>query len=142
MTTNEGRTSFVANHRLLLCCLFSIAFIGTTYYYIDNRKQVHEIQWIVISIAWYSSICFSITKVFYKARIGYLLAGIVSWATLVFLILDNYHIVFQTTIIVAKQNDITTIRNLILAGITSLGILASHNAFHKFNHVQNKAKLT
>ncbi|MDE1844014.1 MAG: hypothetical protein KGI10_01640 [Thaumarchaeota archaeon] len=141
MATNEGRTSFAINHRLLLCCLFSLAFIGTTYYYIDNRKQAYEIQWIVISIAWYSAICFSITKVLYKARIGYLLAGIVSWATLAFLILDNYDVVFQTTI-TTKQDDIITIRNLILAGIVSLGILSSHNAFHKFNHVQNKAKFT
>ena len=141
MTTNEGRTSFAVNHRLLLCCLCSLAFIGTTYYYIDSRKQAYEIQWIVISIALYSFICFSITKVFYKAKIGYLLAGIASWATLAFLILDNYHIIFQTTMMADKQNDITTIRNLILAGIASLGILSSHNAFHKFNHVQNKAKL-
>lgn len=139
MTTDEGRTSFVANHKLLLCCLFSLAFTGTTYYYIDNRKQAYEIQWIVISIVWYSAICFSITKIFYKARIGYLLAGIVSWTTLAFLIFDNYHIVFQTTI-AAKQNDITMIRNFILTGIASLGILSSHNAFHKFNHIQNKAK--
>ena len=142
MTTSEGRTSFAANHKVLLCCLFSLALTGTTYYYIDNRKQAYEIQWILISLVWYGSICFSITKVVYKAKNGYLLAGIVSWATLAFVIFDNYQSVFHTATITVKQNDITTIRNLILAGMSSLGILSSHNAFHKFNHVQNKAKLT
>lgn len=142
MATTEGRTSFVVNHRLLLCCLFSLAFIGTTYYYLDVRKQVYEIQWIVMSIAWYGAIGFSITKVLSKSRIGYLIAGITSWITLAFWLLDNYYIVFHVTIIATRPDNIMVIRNFIGVAVASFGILSSHNAFHKSKRVQNKAKPT
>ena len=139
---NEGRTSFAVNHRLLLCCLFSLAFIGTTYYYLDDRKQVYEIQWIVMSIAWYIAIGFSITKILSKSRIGYLIAGITSWITLAFWLLDNYHIVFHVTIIATRPDNIMVIRNFLGVVVASFGILSSHNAFHKSKRVQNKAKPT
>ncbi|MDE1812998.1 MAG: epimerase, partial [Thaumarchaeota archaeon] len=132
----------VVNHRLLLCCLFSLAFIGTTYYYLDDRKQVYEIQWIVMSIAWYSAIGFSIAKVLSKSRIGYLVAGITSWITLAFWLLDNYYIVFHVTIIATRPDNIMVIRNFIGVAVASLGILSSHNAFHKSKCVQNKAEPT
>ena len=140
--SNEGRTSLVVNHRLLLGCLFSLAFIGTTYYYLDDRKQVYEVQWIVISIVWYSAIGFSITKILGKSRIGYLVAGITSWVTLALWLLDNYYVVFHVTIIATRPDDIMVIRNFIGVGVASLGILSSHNAFHKSKRVQNKAKPT
>ncbi|HEU5220498.1 MAG TPA: hypothetical protein VFU58_00395 [Candidatus Nitrosotalea sp.] len=139
---NEGRTSFVVNHRLLLCCLFSLAFIGTTYYYLDDRQQVYEIQWIAMSIAWYGAISFSIVKILGKSRIGYLVAGITSWTTLTFWLLDNYYTVFHITIIATRPDDIMVIRNFIGVAVTSLGILSSHNAFHKSKRVQNNAKPT
>jgi hypothetical protein len=138
----EGKTSLVANHRLLLCCLFSLVFIGTTYYYLDDRIQVYEIQWIATSIAWYITIGFSITKVLSKSRTGYLVAGITSWTTLVFWLLDNYYTVFHVTIIATRPNDIMVIRNFIGVAIASFGILSSHNAFHKSKYIQNKAKST
>lgn len=140
--SNEGRTSLVVNHRLLLCCLFFLAFIGTTYYYLDDRKQVYEIQWVAMSIAWYSIIGFSITKILCKSRIGYLVAGITSWTTLAFWLLDNYYIVFHDTIIAPRPDDIMVIRNFIGVAVASFGILSSHNAFHKSKHIQNKANPT
>ena len=139
---NEGRTSLVVNHRLLLCCLFSLAFIGTTYYYLDDRKQVHEMQWMILSITWYGAIGFSITKVLSKSRIGYLVAGITSWVTLAFWLLDNCYIVFHVTIIATRPDDVMVIRNFIGVAVASFGILSSHNAFHKSKRVQNKAKPT
>ena len=139
---NQGRTSLVVNHRLLLCCLVSLAFIGTTYYYLDDRKQVYEIQWIAMSIAWYIAIGFSITKVLSKSRIGYLAAGITSWTTLAFWLLDNYYIVFHVTIIATRPDDTMIIRNFIGVAVSSFGILSSHNAFHKSKGIQNKAKPT
>lgn len=137
MTSIKGRTSFATNHRLILFCLFSLAFIGTTYYYLDNRSEAYQTPWLVAAIVWYSAIGFSIIKIFHKTRVGYLIAGIISWTTLAFWMLDNYYIVFQTTIIASRPNDIMTIRNFIGVGITSLGILSSHNAFHKVNHVKS-----
>ena len=116
---NQGRTSLVVNHRLLLCCLVSLALIGTTYYYLGDRKQVYEVQWMVISIAWYITIGFSITKVLSKSRIGYLVAGITSWTTLAFWLLDNYYIVFHGTIIAPRPDDIMVIRYFIGIAVAS-----------------------
>ncbi len=137
MTSNNGRTSFATNHRLLLFCLFSLALIGTTYYYIDDRKETYQTQWLATSIVWYSAISFSAIKVFHKARVGYLVAGIVSWATFAFWMLDNCYLVFQATIIATRPDHIMTIRNFIGIVIASLGILSSHNAFHKINYAKS-----
>lgn len=137
-TNNEGRTSLVVNRRLLLVCLFLLAIIGTTYYYIDNRSEIRQTLWITISITWYAAIGFSIIKVFGKKKIGYLIAGIVSWATLAFWMLDNWYVVFNHTIIATRPDYIMTVRNFVGAGIASLGILSSHNAFNK---IKNKTKL-
>ncbi|HET7337062.1 MAG TPA: hypothetical protein VFJ23_04135 [Candidatus Nitrosotalea sp.] len=132
-TNSEGRTSLAVNHRLLLVCLFLLASIGTTYYYLDNRSEIRQILWIVIFITWYTIIGFSIIKVFGKKKIGYLVAGMVSWTTLVFWMLDNWYVVFHYTIIASKPGYIMTVRNFIGAGIAALGILSSHNAFNKIN---------
>lgn len=142
MSTAKGRTSFATNHKILLCCLFSLAFIGTTYYYLDDRKQVYEIQWMLVSITWYSAIGFSITKVLSKSRIGYLVSGVTSWITLAFWLLDNYYIVFHVTIIATRPDNIMTVRNFIGVAVASFGVLSSHNAFHKSKHVQNNTKPT
>ena len=135
---NESRTSLAVNRRLLLVCLFLLAIIGTTYYYLDNRSEIHQIWWIAISITWYTAIGFSIIKVFDKKKIGYLVAGIVAWITLAFWMLDNWYVVFHNTIIAAKPDYTMTVRNFIGAGIAALGILSSHNAFNK---IKNKTKL-
>ena len=135
---NEGRTSLVANHRLLLACLFLLAIIGTTYYYLDNRGETHQIWWIAISISWYAGIGFSIVKVWGKEKIGYLVAGMVSWTTLAFWMLDNWYVVFHYTIIATKPDYTMTVRNFIGAGVAALGILSSHNAFNK---IKNKTRL-
>jgi uncharacterized membrane protein (UPF0136 family) len=129
--TNEGRTSLATNRKLLLVCLFSLGIIGTTYYYMDSRKEPYQIQWIVISISWYVTIGFSLVKVFGKARIGYLVAGILFWTTFAFWLLDNLYTVFHGTILAAKPDYTMTVRNFIGVGIASLGILSSHNAFNK-----------
>ncbi len=133
-TTNEGRTTISANHRLLLVCLFALFIIGTTYYYLDDRKEIYQVQWITASILWYITIGFSIIKVWTKTRIGYLVAGILSWTTFVFLMLDNGYVVFHTTLIAARPDYTMTVRNFIEAGVASLGILSSHNAFNKTRH--------
>lgn len=129
----EGRTSLAVNRRLLLACLFLLAIIGTTYYYLDNRSEIRQLSWIAISITWYTAIGFSIIKVFGKKKIGYLVAGMISWTTLAFWMLDNWYVVFHYTIIASKPDYIMTVRNFIGAGIAALGILSSHNAFNKIN---------
>jgi len=128
---SEGKTRFVTNHRILIFCLFFLAMIGTTYYFIDDRKEVYEAKWLAASIVWYIAISFSIMAIFKKTRIGYLTAGILSWITLALWMLDNYHVVFGASLIAAKPNMTMTVRNFIGSAIASIGITSSHNAFHK-----------
>lgn len=130
---SEGRTRFVTNHKILIFCLFFLAITGTMYYFIDDRKEVYETKWLVASTAWYIAISFSIIEVFRKTRIGYLTAGILSWITLALWMFDNYHVVSGVSFIAAKPNMIMTVRNFIGSAIASLGIISSHNAFHKIS---------
>lgn len=135
--TNQGRTSLVANHRLLIACLFAAIAISTTYYYLDTRKEVYQIHWLAVSISWYVAISFGTIKVLSKARIGYLVAGIIFWTTFAFWMLDNWYVVFGGTLIATKPDYTMTVRNFIGSGVAALGILSSHNAFNK---TKNKSK--
>jgi hypothetical protein len=135
---NKGRTSLAANHRLLIACLFASIIISTTYYYLDTRKEVYQIHWLAVSASWYIVTGFGTAKVLGKARIGYLIAGIIFWTTFAFWMIDNWYVVFGGTIIAAKPDYIMTVRNFIGAGVAALGIVSSHNAFNK---TRNKTKL-
>lgn len=128
---SEGRTSLAANHSLVLVCLVCFGVIGTTYYFLDSRKEPYQIQWIVASASWYGMIGFSLVKVFAKARIGYLVSGILFWTTFAIWMLDNWYTVFHGTILAAMPDHTMTVRNFIGAGIAALGIISSHNAFNK-----------
>ncbi|MBM3910786.1 MAG: epimerase, partial [Thaumarchaeota archaeon] len=136
----EEKTSFKLNQILLLASLFALATIGSTYYWLDDRADVHQPIWIVTSIAWYFGIGFTIIFVYDKTRLGYLVAAILSWLTLSFWLFDNYHIVFSTSIIAHKPSDIITIRNFIGVAVASLAIISSHNVFHKVRTYQKKGK--
>lgn len=137
MQDNKGITKFRTNHRLLICCLFSLVLLGTAYH-IDNRKEMRESVLVLGTIVWYVTLGFVIIFVFKKIRLGYLLAGIISWSTLVFCLVDNWYTVFQVSVIVTKPNLSITTRNFIGVGIATLGIISSHNAFHKVCHAQKK----
>jgi hypothetical protein len=133
-TVNKERTSLASNHKLLLACLFALGIIGTTYYYFDTRKEVYQVQWLAGSISWYSMISFSIIKVLGKKKTGYLVAGILSWTTFAFWMLDNWYTVFHGTVIATRPDYVMTVRNFIGACIAALGILSSHNAFNKMKN--------
>ncbi len=55
---SKGRTSLAANHNLVLGCLICLGIIGTTYYFLDSRKEPHQIQWVIMSTSWYGTIGF------------------------------------------------------------------------------------
>ena len=42
-----------ANYKILLVSLFLLLAIGTTYYFLDDRKQFLEIFWLLIAGIWY-----------------------------------------------------------------------------------------
>ncbi len=132
----ESKTGFKTNQRLLLVSLFVMSFIGTTYYWLDDRQEVYQLGWILASALWLVTIGFSILFVKNKTRLGYLVAGILSWVTLAFWLLDNYYIVFQDSIIARQPNFEMTVRNFVGVIVACTSILASHNVFHKIHSYQ------
>ena len=72
----EEKTSYKVNQKILLISLCAMAFIGTTYYWLDDRTDVWEIPWLIGSVIWYAAILFAISFVKQKARLGYLIGGI------------------------------------------------------------------
>ncbi|HSA98465.1 MAG TPA: NAD-dependent epimerase/dehydratase family protein [Candidatus Nitrosotenuis sp.] len=127
----ENRTSFVLNQKLLLISLLAMTVIGTTYYWLDDRPDVYRIEWLAASGIWFTALISSIIFVNNKTKLGYLIAGIVSWITLIFWLFDNYYVLFHDSVIATQPNIEMTIRNFIGVMFASLAIAASHNVFHK-----------
>ena len=55
-----------------------MALIGSTYYWMDERTDVWQISWLFGSLIWYAAIIFAISFVKQKARLGYLIGGVLS----------------------------------------------------------------
>lgn len=136
----ENRTSFVLNQKLLMISLFAMVAIGTTYYWLDDRQDVYQIGWLVVSGVWFATLIISIVFVNNKTRLGYVLAGIVSWVTLPFWLIDDFYLIFDSSIIAKQPNLEMTIRNLIGVIFTSITIGASHNVFHKIQAKQFRGR--
>lgn len=136
----ENRTSFILNQKLLMISLLAMAVIGTTYYWLDDRKDVYQIGWLTVSAIWFIAVISSIIFVNNKTRLGYLIAGVVSWITLPFWLFDNYYVVFHDSIIARPPNLEMTIRNFVGVIIVSLAIAASHNVFHKIQSKQFRGR--
>lgn len=136
----EERTGFKINQKLIQISLLALAVIGTSYYWLDNRPEIYQPIWLLGSLTWYAVIVLSIVGIRNKTRLGYLMAGILSWITLVFWLFDNYYVVFQTSILTSQPNDLMTIRNFIGIFIAVITVIASHNLFHKVIDYQSKGK--
>jgi len=136
----ENRTSFVLNQKLLMISLFAMIAIGTTYYWLDDRPDVYQIGWLVVSGIWFATLAMSIVFVNNKTRLGYFIAGIVSWVTLLFWLIDDFYLIFDSSVIARKPNLEMTIRNLIGVIFASIAIGASHNVFHKIQSKQFRGR--
>lgn len=136
----DEKTGFKINQKIIQVSLIALALIGTSYYWLDNRTDVFEPLWIIGSAVWFSVIFFSIISIRNKTRLGYLMAGILSWVTLAFWLFDNFYVVFDTSLIASTPSDIMTIRNFIGIAVASITIVASHNLFHKVMDYQNKGR--
>ena len=134
----EEKTGFKVNQRILMIALFAYALCGTTYYWLDSRPDVFEPLWLTLSVFWYITIGFSILFVYNKTRLGYFMAGILSWCTIAFWLFDNFYVVFQMSLIAEEPSMLMTIRNFIGIAIAAVAITASHNAFHKVRKYQEK----
>lgn len=136
----ETRTGFKLNQRLLMLSLFAMAVMGTTYYWLDDRQEVYQPGWLLASSAWFIVIGFSIVFVKNKTRLGYLVAGLLSWVTLGFWLFDNYYVVFAESIIAQQPGIQMTVRNFVGVVIAIVAILASHNVFHKIHSHQFRGR--
>ena len=136
----EEKTSYKINQKILLISLCAMAFIGTTYYWMDDRTDVWEIPWLIGSVIWYAAILFAISFVKQKARLGYLIGGILAWVTLAFWLFDNFYVVFELSLVASEPSLDVTIRNFIGAAIAGLAIFSSHNVFHKVRVYQARGE--
>ncbi|MBM3905628.1 MAG: NAD-dependent epimerase/dehydratase family protein [Thaumarchaeota archaeon] len=136
----DSRTSFVLNQKLLMLSVLSMGIIGTTYYWLDDRPEVYSPIWLTLSGIWYIAIISSIIFVNNKTRLGYLIAGVLSWITLPFWLFDNYYLVFEDSVIARQPNLEMTIRNFIGIAFACLTVGASHNVFHKIQSKQNRGR--
>jgi len=136
----EERTGFKINQKLLLVSLIAMALVGTTYYWLDDRTELFEPVWILAGVLWYIAIIIAIVFVKSKTRLGFLIGGVLSWITLAFWLFDNFYVMFETSLIIDKPNELITIRNFIWAALSTLAVIASHNTFHKIIDYQFKGK--
>ena len=134
------RIGFPINQKLLSVSLILMAIIGTTYYWLDNRQDVFEITWLIGSIVWFVAIGFGILFVMQKTRLGYLIAGLLSWVTIAFWLFDNFYVIFDMSLIAQEPNIFMTIRNFLGVTVAGLAVFSSHNVFHKIRTYQTKGK--
>lgn len=136
--SKEEKTSFIINQKILMISLFTLGVIGTSYYWLDERSAIYQPLWILASVVWFTTIGFAILFVNNKTRLGYLIAGVLSWVTLAFWLFDNFYTAFQFSIISDQPNEIMTMRNFIGIVIAALAVFSSHNVFHKVHVYQKK----
>jgi uncharacterized protein YbjT (DUF2867 family) len=136
----EAKTSFVFNQKLLMVSLVAMLIVGTTYYWLDDRKDVYQPLWLIASGLWYMTIIVAILFVNKKTRLGYMIGGLLAWVTLAFWLFDNYALVFHKSLIAVQPNMNMEIRNFVGVIIAAIAIAASHNVFHKIRSYQNKGR--
>ena len=141
ISKSEGeKTSYKINQKILLITLCAMAFIGTTYYWMDDRTDVWQIPWLAGSVIWYAAILFAISFVKQKARLGYLIGGVLAWVTMAFWLFDNFYVVFELSLVASEPSLEIIIRNFIGAALAGLAIFSSHNVFHKVRVYQARGK--
>lgn len=127
----KEHTSLSANYKILLVSLLLLLVIGTTYYFLDDRKQFLEPFWLLIGVVWYLLIFIAIYFVRFGARIGALIAGILGWGSLAFWLLDNFYLISGYPVIAEKPGNDEVLRDVVGIIIASFTIISSHNIFHK-----------
>ena len=134
------KMGFPINQKILSVSLIMMAITGTTYYWLDNRLDVFEISWLIGSIVWFVAIGFGILFVMQKTRLGYLIAGILSWVTIAFWLFDNFYVIFDMSLIAQEPDIYMTLRNFLGVVIAGVAVFSSHNVFHKIRTYQAKGK--
>ncbi|HEX7274855.1 MAG TPA: NAD(P)H-binding protein [Nitrososphaeraceae archaeon] len=127
----KERTSSSLNKRILLAATIALSIMGFTYYLMDVREEIFQPKWLALAVLWYFGIALSIFFIHKGARLGSIIAGIIGWITLMFWLLDNFYLIFGTSILASPPEYLMTIRNCMGATIAGIVIASSHNLFHK-----------
>jgi uncharacterized protein YbjT (DUF2867 family) len=127
----KERSTRKINNKVLIMSLLAMAAIGSTYYIIDGRPEIYHVNWIIFGTLWYLGITFALYFLRYGARLGALTAGILGWLTLTLWLVDNFYVLWGTSVIASSPDATITIRNFIGAGVAALVVATSHNLFRK-----------
>ncbi len=127
----KERTSHLLNNKILIFSLILMAIMGSTYYLIDTRPEIHIIQWISLSVLWYMGIIIAIYFIRNDTRLGAILAGLIGWITLVFWLTDNIYAITGNSLLVSNLSFAIIMRNFLGSVVAAIVVAASHNVFHK-----------
>jgi len=136
----KEKTSYQFNHYLLIISLIVLAIIGTMYFWFDDRSEFYEPFWIIILSIWQIWLIVSLCFIFSRRKIGYILGGILAWTTIGFLLLDNFHIVFDMSVVTSKPSFNIIMKNFIEIIVAGLVVFSAHNSFHKIKFLNDTTK--
>jgi uncharacterized protein YbjT (DUF2867 family) len=131
VTKGEEYVTHSTSNKILIVSLGLLALIGSTYYMMDARREIWNLNWLILSGLWYFGIVFSIFFVSKGARLGAITAGVIGWTTLIFWLIDNLYTISGDSLFASSPDMPMTVRNFIGAVIAGLVVASSHNVFHK-----------
>ena len=104
MKTKKGKTSFQFKHKLMIISLIVMIGIGATFFLVDGRVEILEAFLGIIFGIRLIGLIGNLCLIFSRRKIGYLLGGILAWCTVGFLLLDNFHMVFDISVIASRPS--------------------------------------
>lgn len=131
VTRREEYVTHTTSNKILIISLVLLALVGSTYYVLDARPEIMNVNWLILSGLWYIGIIFSIFFVRNGARLGAITAGAIGWITLAFWLIDNMYTISGDSLLVSSPDLTMTIRNFVGAAVAGMVVASSHNVFHK-----------
>lgn len=131
VTNRKEYVTHSTSNKILIISLILMALVGSTYYLLDIRPEILNINWLFLSALWYLGIIFSLFFIYNGARLGAIIAGVIGWITLTFWLADNIYTISGDSLLASSPSMIMTIRNFIGAVVAGLVVASSHNVFHK-----------
>jgi uncharacterized protein YbjT (DUF2867 family) len=131
VTKKEEYVTHSTSNKFLIISLVLLGLVGSTYYVLDARPEILNMNWLILSGLWYFGIAFSIYFVSNGARLGAITAGFIGWITLAFWLIDNIYAISGDSVLASSPDITMIIRNFIGAVVAGLVVASSHNVFHK-----------
>jgi hypothetical protein len=131
VTMTEEYVTHTTSNKILIISLLLLALVGFTYYVLDARPEILNVNWLILSGLWYIGIIFSIFFVRNGARLGAITAGVIGWITLAFWLIDNIYTISGDSLLAGSPDLTMTIRNFVGAAVAGIVVASSHNVFHK-----------